>query len=290
MDFGDQPPALREEGAARPQPDPWTLRRPVVGLAAALALGVSVGLRVPLAPGLLFAGTLALWGLALLSRRSAGAGFWLAGTVAGLGWIHATLAVRSPSARELSALLARPAEHVALIGVIGDEPVARTGPAGPSWTFPLRVEGFQRTRTWQRATGVVQSRLRGLSSGAPPRYGERWLLSGMLTQQPSGLDAATALPGYVLQVERSVMRRLSGGGGSALYAWCLRRRQACAELLGRGLAAYPAQLGLLRAMLLGCREEIPEALYRDFSVTGKASKSEWLRALPDKYFWKLKKF
>jgi hypothetical protein len=28
----------------------------------------------------------------------------------------------------------------------------------------------------------------------------------------------------------------------------------------------------------------------DFTVTGKASKSEWLRALPDKYFWKLKSF
>ena len=254
----------------RPRADPWTLRRPVVGLAVFLAVGIGGGLLLPGAPVSLFAATLTLWLLALRFRRHVWSSFLLAAVLGGAGWLHAALQVHSPSARELGALLERPAEHVAVIGVICDEPTVRTNAPGDvrNWSFPLRVEGVQRVRAWQRATGVVSCQLRRAPAGRTLNYGERWLLEGSLSARPRGFDPATALPGYLLSAEDAGARRLGTGQGSALYAWCLRKRQTCSGLLGRGIETYPAQVGLLRAMLLGSREEIPDAIYRDFSVTG----------------------
>jgi competence protein ComEC len=48
----------------------------------------------------------------------------------------------------------------------------------------------------------------------------------------------------------------------------MRARAACSGLLGRGLERFPEQAGLLRAVILNTREEMGEAMYRDFSVTG----------------------
>jgi len=267
-----QPPAAADatEDWERPRADPWLLRRPVVGLAAAFAAGIGGGLLLPVRPAWLFGGSLVLWLLALRYRRRAWSAGLLAAALGGCGGLHAALQVHSPSARELSAILTRPAEHVALIGQICDEPAAR--PAGQNdrrnWSFPLRVEGVRRVRAWQRARGVVTCQVRRAPAERAPRYGERWLLDGILAARPRGLDPATALPGYRLTAEDAGARRLGDGQGSALYAWCLRMRQRCSRLLGLGIESYPAQVGLLRAILLGSREEIPDALYRDFSVTG----------------------
>ncbi len=61
---------------------------------------------------------------------------------------------------------------------------------------------------------------------------------------------------------------LDGGRGNPLKAWCMKRRRICREILGRGLDDFPEQRGLLQALLLGYREELPAALRRDFAATG----------------------
>ena len=73
--------------------------------------------------------------------------------------------------------------------------------------------------------------------------------------------------GYRLAADEVGSRRLAAAGRS-IYAGCLWMRTHCAALLGRGLEQFPQQAGLLRAMMLGTREDMDEALYRDFSVTG----------------------
>ena len=73
--------------------------------------------------------------------------------------------------------------------------------------------------------------------------------------------------GYRLTADVDVSRRLAPAR-PALYTACMRARAACSVLLGRGLERYSEQAGLLRAVLLNTREEMGEAMYRDFSVTG----------------------
>ena len=245
------------------------VRRPVAGLAIAFCLGIGLGLELPIAPLSLLAigGVFTL--LAALWLRHTLADFLLACGVVCAGWAHATLTAHSPSAREIPALLVRPAEYVSVIGEVRDAPVGqrdeRTGEM--IWSFPLRLEGLHRITIWQRAVGDIDSRLRLASSGVPPRFGERWLFTGLLAPRTRWRAGGEVPAGYRLIADGGSSRRLAEAGWS-VYAICLRTRTACADLLGRGLDKFPEQAGLLRAMMLGTREEMDEALYRDFSVTG----------------------
>jgi len=244
-------------------------RRPICGLAVAFCTGVALGLEYPLAAG----GVLLLGGLgalvALWGRRHAHADFLLAAVLVCVGWAHATLYAHSPGAREVAALLGRPAEYVAVIGEVRDAPGwqsdERTGEI--IWTFPLRLEGLRRVTAWQRAAGVVEGRLRLAKNTAPPQCGERWLCTGLLEPHTRWRAGGDAPAGYRVTADADASRRLAPAR-PALYTTCMRARAACSDLLGRGLERFPEQAGLLRAVILNTREEMGEALYRDFSVTG----------------------
>jgi competence protein ComEC len=244
-------------------------RRPVCGLAIAFCSGIALGLEYPVAAGmLLLAGGLCALA-ALRWRRHAAADFLLAAGLVCVGWAHASLCAHSPGAREVAALLGRPAEYVAVIGEVRDAPAwqndERTGEI--IWTFPVRLEGLRRVTAWQRAAGTVEGRLRLAKSGTPPQCGERWLFTGLLEPHTRWRAGGEAPAGYRMTADADASRRL-GPAGPALYAICMRARAACSVLLGRGLKRYPEQAGLLRAVILNTREEMGEAMYRDFSVTG----------------------
>lgn len=254
---------LAAEGVSEPP------RRPICGLAVACCTGVALGLEYPVAAsGLLLLGGLCVLA-ALLGRRHAAADFLLAAALVCVGWVHATLYAHSPGAREVAALLERPAEYVAVIGEVRDAPAwqsdERTGEI--IWTFPLRLEGLRRVTAWQRAAGVVEGRLRLAKKTAPPQCGERWLFTGLLEPHTRWRAGGDAPEGYRVTADADASRRLSPAR-PALYAASMRARAACSALLGRGLEHFPEQAGLLRAVLLNTREEMGEAMYRDFSVTG----------------------
>ncbi|TAN38405.1 MAG: ComEC/Rec2 family competence protein [Verrucomicrobia bacterium] len=245
------------------------LRRPVAGLALAFCLGIGLGLEIPGTPLIVLAtgGAFAL--LALLWRQRGIADFLLAASLACAGWAQATLVAHNPSAREITALLARPAEYVAVLGEIRDAPTGqrddRTGEM--IWTFPVRLEGLRRITHWQRAAGEIEGRIRVAGSVTPPQFGERWLLTGLLGPYQRWRAGGETPAGYRLAADFVASRRLAEAHAS-LYGLCLETRAACADLLGRGLEKFPEQTGLLRAMMLGTREDIGDALFRDFSVTG----------------------
>ena len=244
-------------------------RRPVCGLAIAFCSGIALGLEFPLAAvGLLLAGGLCALA-ALRWRRHAAADFLLAVVLVCVGWAHASLCAHSPGAREVAALLGRPAEYVAVIGEVRDAPAwqndERTGEI--IWTFPVRLEGLRRVTAWQRAAGTVEGRLRLAKNGTPPQCGERWLFTGLLEPHTRWRAGGEAPAGYRMTADADASRRLAPAG-PAIYATCMRARAACSVLLGRGLERFPEQAGLLRAVILNTREEMGEAMYRDFSVTG----------------------
>jgi competence protein ComEC len=48
----------------------------------------------------------------------------------------------------------------------------------------------------------------------------------------------------------------------------MRQRRVCRAILAKGLDDFPGQRGVLQALLLGYREDLPSALQEDFSSTG----------------------
>lgn len=244
-------------------------RRPICGLAMAGCAGVALGLEYAgEAVPLLAAGSIFVLAALLWWRRIVADIFLAAGVVC-VGWSYAILYVHSSSGREVAALLDHPAEYVMVVGEVRDAPALlydeRTGEF--IWTFPLRLEGLRRVSAWQRATGEFECQFRLPPTQPAPCFGERWQLQGLLGPHMRWRAGAMMPAGYRLMADSVGSRRLDLAHPS-VYAACLKARKYCAALLGRGMERHPEQAGLLRAMLLGTREEMSETLYRDFSVTG----------------------
>ncbi len=244
-------------------------RRPICGLVIAGCAGVAAGLAVPVEALLLLAAGGVCVLAALLCRARAAADMLLVAGAVCAGWAHAGLAVHSPSGREVAAVLVRPAEYVRVIGEVRAAPaVRRDERSGENlWTFPVRLEGLQRVRFWQRVTGEVEVQLRLPPAQPSPRFGERWQWQGLLGPQLRWRAGAQSPAGYRLLADGMGAERLALATVSVRAA-CLAAREFFATLLSRGLEQHPGEAGLLRAMLLGTREDMDEALFQDFSVTG----------------------
>lgn len=291
---------------------PPPLRRPLIGIALTVCTGTFLGLvhaaseftsLVGLGLGLL-ALSLVLdagyWRLnarvrdggtgasAIVQRLAAGLStgcFYTAVLLTAL--LAAELQVRNPSGQSLSALMDKPREGVAVIGVIADDPLIQA--VGPfrrdAWSFGLEVEAIHRLTAWQKARGRVQVRLPIASDQSAPAYGERWCVTGVLTDRaeiaprPPGDQSPTwplALPSiwqwiqsrYAFDADPEMGERLVGQPGNILMQTCYRWRRQAAEYLERGIAHRPDVVGLLQALLLGYRQELTPALRRDFTVTG----------------------
>ena len=216
---------------------------------------------------LAIAGVSFLFGAMFLRRRVSILLLW--GSVFLVGWSNAALSVQAVSGRELRNLMDRPQENIGVVGVVSYDPVLRPGRREGEEVreFTLRVEAVRRERSWQISRGDMAARWRTDQKARAIRYGERWMLSGLVTiMEPAPMQWNQ--PRYNLNVELASARFLSGGHGSSLVSWCLRGRRACFDILGRGLEDFPEQAGFLRALLLGYRQELPDEWYRSFSLTG----------------------
>lgn len=206
-------------------------------------------------------------GLLLVRRRVSAPVLWCA--VFFSGWANAALTVLPVSGRELRNLMDRPQENIELVGVVSYDPVLRDGrhEGEEVRDFEFRAEAVRRAGAWQRTRAELAVRWRADRDTRAVRYGERWMLSGLVTLREPGLMDLSR-PRYELAVEPATARFLSEGHGSAWVTWCLRGRRASFDILGRGLEGFPAHAGLLRALILGYRQELPDELYRSFSLTG----------------------
>lgn len=218
-------------------------------------------------------------------------------------WLAVALSLHNPSGRELAVLMDQPREGVELSGVIVDDPFVRLARDGRNrvWSFPLRVEAIRRLPSWQTAHGTVQVRLRDSSGNLSPHYGERWRLSGVLVDNARFPDApsfakmvflasrgsakmprpATAGPRgasrpvldwiknrYSFDADSASSICLAEGQGAWFMSWCFQGRRNAADCLARGIDHRPEVVGLLQALLLGYRQELPDKLRRDFIATG----------------------
>ena len=245
------------------------VHRPLLGMMFCFALGTAGGLRtaLPVALVLAMAGVSFLFGATLLRRRVSSLLLW--GAVFFAGWSNAALSIQAVSGRELRNLMDRPREHIGVVGVVAYDPILRPGRREGEEVreFTFRMEAVRREGSWRRSRGDIAARWRADRNARAIRYGERWMLSGLVTIVEPG-PMQWNRPRYNLNVALASARFLSGGHGSLLVSWCLRGRRACFDILGRGLENFPEQAGLLRALILGYRQELPDELYRSFSLTG----------------------
>lgn len=244
-------------------------RRPILGAMSFFALGTIMGflVSVPAIPILAMAGLCVLIAALRIRWRISVPLLWCAVLFA--GWANAALSVQPVSGRELRNLMDRPRENMEIVGVVSSDPVVRAGRREGEEVreFTLRLEAVRRVEGWQRGRGELAVWWKTQTGTRAARYGERWVLSGLVTSVDPGPRNMNR-PRYDLVPDPTSARFVSDGHGLAPVTWCLRGRRASYDILGRGLESFPLQAGLLRALILGYRQELPDALYRSFSLTG----------------------
>ncbi len=246
-------------------------RRAMVGLAFPVMAGTAAGILAPFSPVWFWgAGAILLLPLFLWVRQRGSVPALMLAAFC-LVAAHARQSTGPRPAMSLEAVLARPVEYVQFVALALEDAVprpARTGQA-PSAVFRARVEGVNRDGTWRRVDDVIRVVLQG--DGADrrlPLYGERWRLRGVVRPAVPRRSGLFTLPENqaVIDPDRAVF--LEAGQGNPVKAWCLERRRAAREVLARGLDDFPEERGLLQALLLGYREDLPDLLRRDFAATG----------------------
>ena len=180
------------------------------------------------------------------------------------------MSVSTPSQREISAQLARPREYVSIRGIVSGDPVSEPGrvPGEVSWRFPLRVTGMNRLGNYQKASGTVDVRWWRVPENMVLEYGQYREMSGVITDRKHAESYRLNLPPYDFRVDSDKSRLVSSGRGSNFAAFCYRMRHRSWNLLGRGLEEFPDHAGIVRALLLGYRHELPYDHNRLFASTG----------------------
>ena len=251
-----------------PPPHSTSLRKPLIGLLVAYLFGSITALAIAIPPILIMVAALAFIGAAFIGFKKKPGGTLILLATASIGALNTHLTFRCPTPVDLITQMERPREYVELVGIVADEPTLTENPKQWAQTFPLKLEGFRRTAQWQKIRDTVTVRWSSSQAPIAVKYGDRWLFHGLLSADEDRSLIQAHLQTYTLYVVENQARFVSGNHGHPLVAWCLKMRGKCRQILGRGLEAYPEQAGLLKALLLGYRAELPEALYRDFSSTG----------------------
>ncbi|MBM4153762.1 MAG: ComEC/Rec2 family competence protein [Lentisphaerae bacterium] len=241
------------------------VRRPLVGIALLFIAGMAAALAWPGTPAgasLAVAALLVAAGAAV--RHTAVSTPLLQAAVLAAGLAHGLLATPGRPALDIRRCLTRPREQVdAVVSAAGAPsrlPSFRDD--RETWTFEGRVEALRHTGPgWRTATGRVRVRLALASGMPPPAYGDRWRMSAVCGVDPMRGDLA-------MDVAAGAAERLATGGGSPLLRWCYARREASRRLLSRGVEDWPAGAGVVAALVLGYREDIPEAVRESFMRTG----------------------
>jgi len=269
-------------------------RRPIVGLALFFVAGTWVGLTAAVpAPALLWTAAILLAAAAGLAfvhdeglplpsgervgvRVSSTESFRLrraCGPLSAILLFLATFTIAclnarfdacSPDAPAVASLATTNSANNGLIGVVTDDPVSAPAKKGVVWKFPLAVERARQggKPDWSPASGTVNVNLHAIAA-KPPRYGERWSLSGRWALFPR--------PGGTAMAFMSSFRDahcLARDQGNPFVAWTLKCRQAAGELITTGITDFTEQVAILNSLLLGYRSQMPFELYRAFAATG----------------------
>lgn len=187
--------------------------------------------------------------------------------IALIAWTSAAMERQPLSPRALANLMERPQEYLTLQGQIVDDPIWEEGDR-PAWRMTVAAEAVDRVGTLQKASGRVEIAWRGAPEEVRPLYGDTWTFEGLVRNYEDRSWDRSFLSTYRLSVFGDGPRRLSQGDGFFLKRWSYAGRHAAAERLGLGLDRAPLYAGIIRALLLGYRNELPDTYQTLFSNSG----------------------
>ena len=243
-------------------------RTPLIGLTFTAVLGTwfGVGMEVPLLHGLAITLGLILLGSLALQHEFRSLVLLL---LFGLGfYLHARMDTHSPADTELRYQMTRDRERLLLSGVIRAEPIAiRRSSKRIQTLVPIRADGLQRAEIRERIRGHV---LVEISAPAPIdlTYGQRILVDGIVSER-RGPGLGLSHSRYHMRIEPQDLKVVGDHNeGNALLALCFGLRRAAANQLERGLEQAPDVKGVMQALMLGYRNELPDELADLFSETG----------------------
>jgi len=197
----------------------------------------------------------------------------VAAVAAAFGMAHA-LARTERAAFPLAAAWSggRPVE-VTVVGVVADAPVA----GDHSLRFPVRLETLVAAGGAWRLGSPVMVRWRPPVGGAEtaPRCGDRVEIGGMLgpptgPRNPGEFDAAAWLQrqGLVAEVQARRLKIEERAAGLPLKRLAVRVRDWLAAAIASDLAGRPAEAAVIKAMVLGTREDMEEEVDAAFLHSG----------------------
>jgi len=264
------------------------IRRPLLGVAIFFIGGTWCGLTLTVPAIHVF---IAAWIFVLLSLliirvrasryvsgREERAGSGLLGmtpillTVFFTAWTAAGVRIEDLKGCALRAPGLQPSTQVEVMGLITDDPSVSEGKAtvsnGVVWQFTLASETVRMTTGGPEkpACSPIIVRLRSWADRSPPHYGDRWRISGKIRNGRP--EARIFRQRFFLNSNSRDAVCLSAGHGTSFMGWCYDQRRAAAEFLSAGITDFPNHVGLLRALILGYRQDLPLDVKNDFAWTG----------------------
>ncbi len=246
-------------------------RRAMVGIAMAVVAGTAAGIAASFSSLWFFGVGASLLMPIFLWVRQRRSTLPLMVALFCLVAAHARQSTSPRPALSLGAILPRPVEYVQFVAMATEDALPRPARPGQSASavVHMRVEGLNRDGSWQQVEDTVRVVLRGDPAHRRlPRYGERWRLRGVLRPAVPRRSGLFTLPENQAIVDPDRFFFIDSGRGNPVKAICLVFRRRARDILSRGLEDFPEERGLLQALLLGYREELPALLRQDFAATG----------------------
>ena len=243
-------------------------RLPLLGLALAATTGILVAEYTSVPSAWLVPVTIIALMAALLRR---GAPALLVATASAFALAHAWQ-WRDTPARYWAEQLAPESREVRIVGVLTGQPEENLPGV---YRATMRVERWNLEGRRIALPGKVVVRW---STPTPPRYGDRWAISGLLSRiapprNPAGFNAAEwwGRQGVFLELRGardSPARRLDRDQGSLLRSAALGARAWMLRTLGVGLTDAPQIRALIAGLTLGARDTEADEYADAFRRTG----------------------
>ena len=183
-----------------------------------------------------------------------------------IGWCVMGFRLHVPLDRMLESLSQQNRGDVEIIGTVKSDPVCRSlDNSRLAWRFSVCVEKIrdEKNERWVNTGGVVDVYWYAPKSGRAPRYGEKWAIPGVCDVATRRHTGPQRFRGIWYRA-----RSLSSGHGNRFVAACLAARGKAARQLTLGIEDHVDNVALLRALLLGYRQELRQSVKSAFSTTG----------------------
>jgi len=186
------------------------------------------------------------------------------------GWSAAALRIGDFNNCSFAAICTEGGARAEIRGVIADDPgMLETAVTNQVlWQFTLKPETVRQlsNEAPRIARSPVLVRLRTWTGRKPPAYGEQWQITGKLRSDKSG---RSILPRrFFMTADSAASACLSVDKDNPFIGWCYEQRRAVADYLATGIAEFPQQVGLLHALILGYRQDLPSDVKSNFAWTG----------------------